>query len=132
MFLQFQSQLQSLMNAVPNLSSVMATQYFDYLPSAGIIPLAGTGGSPGFTYPVFFNQLAYHPPIFVLSSRVDSIVRTALPYPPVNLQKNEAIWLYQPVQGMNSLPYLVFTNINVPFQGEARFDVTSWNYGNFT
>jgi hypothetical protein len=132
MFLQFQSQLQGIVSTAPNLSSVIAAQYFDYLPPAGIIPIAGSGGSPGFTYPTFFQQQPYHPPIFVLSSRVDSIVRTALPYPPVNLQNNEAIWLYQPVQGTNSAPYLVFTNINVPYQGDARFDVTSWNYGNFS
>ena len=131
MFSQFQAQIQDILNSSSKPGSVIAAQYFDYMPPVGVIPLAGAGGSPGFNFPVFFQQQPYHPPVFISGARMDPIVRAALPYPPINLQNEGAIWLYQPLDGTNTLPYLVFTNINVPFQGEARFDVSYWNYGNF-
>jgi hypothetical protein len=131
MFLQFQDQIRDLRNTQPNLASVTAAQYFSYLPPAGMLPLTGVGGSPGFTYQAFFTQQDYHDPVFISATRMEPIVRTALLYPPISLQDQGAVWLYQPVERTKTLPYLIFASIDVPFEGEARFDVALWDYANF-
>jgi len=131
MFLQFQDQLGQLLTTQSNPGVIGASQFFNYLPPAGILPLAGATASPGFAYQVFFTQETYHDPVFIRHARVEALVRQAVSYRPVNLQNNESVWLYQVVEGAKILPYLVFTSIEVPFLGQAQFDVSSFDFSNF-
>ena len=130
MFLQFQDQIGRLMTTQTNPGAVSGAQYFDYLPPVGVLPLAGATASPGFTYQTFF-QGAYRAPVFIPAARLEGLVRTAMPFRPVNLANNEAVWLYQVVEGTTVLPYLLFTSIYAPFQGSAQFDLSTWNFSNF-
>ena len=130
MFFQFQDQLEVLRQAVLAPMTVIATQYFRYLPPVGFLPLATQGTAQAFTYQAFFQGLAYHNPLFIDGARVDALVRTALAYPPLDLGSKELIWLYlvRENQQNQGPPYLIFTNGHVPFQVEARYNLSYWNY----
>jgi hypothetical protein len=131
MFLQFQDQISELTSTQSNLSSIGAGQYFNYLPPVGILPLAGVAGADGFTYQSFFVTGTYKPPVFIPAARMEGVVRTAMSYRPVNAWNNEAVWLYQVVEGATVLPYLIFTSIYAPFQGSAQFDLSNFDFSNF-
>jgi hypothetical protein len=125
---QFDDQLAAILAVEPRPATVVASSQFRYLPPAGILPT----GSGGFAYDVFFQGQSYHSPVFVQSGRVEPLIRSALNYGPIDLGQQEAFWIYQVMRGTAVLPYLVFTNIYVPFQGEARFDIASWDQSNMT
>jgi hypothetical protein len=127
MIQQFNDQAAAILASEPHPETVVAADRFRYLPPAGILPT----GAGGFAYQVFFQGQSYHDPVFIQSVRIESLVLSALSYGPVDLGKREAFWIYQVMRGTAMLPYLVFTNIYVPFQGEARFDIASWDQSNF-
>ena len=131
MFLQFQDQIGQLIATQPNPGTIIGAQYFNYLPPVGVLPLDGATAAPGFTYQAFFVQGAYRAPVFIPAARLEGLVRVAMPFRPVNLANNEAVWLYQVVEGTTVLPYLIFTTIYAPFQGSAQFDLSTWNFSNF-
>lgn len=131
MLLQFQDQVSDIRNTESNLAAIAAGDRFVYLPPVGFLPTTGLGGASGFDYLTFFRDQAYHDPIFVEAALIQPIVRMALTYDPVNLGNREAVRLYQIVDGDNVLPYLVFTSIFVPLEGESRYDVSGWNFSNF-
>src|SRR5262245_12966075 len=54
MYLQFQGQLKDLAGSGVSLPQLKAKDHFKYLPAAGLLPIGGTGG---FDYPTFFNQI---------------------------------------------------------------------------
>jgi hypothetical protein len=132
MFLQFQDQLSNIRGNEANLTSVVAGDRFVYLPPVGLLPLTGIAGAPGFTYQAFFSGQAYHKPVYVEAAMIQPTVRTALNYDPVNLVKREAVRIYEIVDRGQPLPYVIFTSVYVPFEGEARFDVSAWNFSNFS
>jgi hypothetical protein len=125
---QFDDQLAAILAVELRPATVVASSQFRYLPPAGILPT----GAGGFAYEVFFQGQSYHSPVFVQSGRVEPLIRSALNYGPIDLGQQEAFWIYQVMRGTAVLPYLVFTNIYVPFQGEARFDIASWDQSNMT
>jgi len=131
MFLQFQDQLESIRDTEPNLPALHAGDRFVYLPPVGLLPLYGVGGAPGFDLATFFSGQSYHDPVFIEAPRVQPIVRTAFSYAPVNLVNREAVRIYEIVDRGNVLPYFIFTSIFVPFEAEARYDVSAWNFSNF-
>jgi hypothetical protein len=132
MFLQFQDQLAEIRMNETDLPMVVAGDRFIYLPSIGVLPLTGPAGAPGFSYQTFFSGQAYHKPIYVEAALIQPIVRTALSYDPVNLSNREAIRIYEIVERGQVLPYVIFTSIYVPIEGEARFDVSAWNFSDFS
>jgi len=132
MFLQFQDQLSDIRTQETDLSTIAAGDRFVYLPPVGILPLTGLAGAPGFTYQAFFSGQAYHKPVYVEAAMIQPLVRTALDYDPVNLANGEAVRIYEIVDRGQALPFVIFTSVYVPFEGEARFDVSAWNFSNFS
>ena len=130
MFLQFEDHLETLLTTIPFPKSVVATQYFRYLPPIGILPLASLESTQGFVYTTFFAQRSYHTPLFIEGAAVGDLFHTALAYPPIDLSTNELIWLYS-VRENQGPPYLIFTSGHVLFQREARFNLSHWNYSNY-
>lgn len=131
MFLQFEEQLRTIRLTESNLNTIVASQRFDYLPPVGLLPLNNSGASGAFTYQKFFEGLAYHPPIHLEAAMVEPLVHTCLLYGPINLVNNDPIKLFLIAEGASTRPYIIFTSAYVPFQAEARFDVTRWNFSNF-
>jgi hypothetical protein len=142
MFLQFAAQaLDMLLGEAPDAGTVVATEHFEYLPPAGILPLKGSGGLKGFDDFKFFQGLTTRKVIFIEGSRVEHLIRDSFAYPPIKLSSQEVIWRYfvrenMQASGKNSInpvqPYMVFTSGHMPFQGDARFDRSYWDFGNYS
>jgi hypothetical protein len=141
MFLQFQDEIDTLRapGAVPE--SVVATQYFSYLPAAGILPLAGMRASRGFDYLQFFSGLTYNKPVFIEGTKMEPLIRTSLAYLPIELRSKELIWLYMVRENMQAIdkstssppqPYLLFASGHIPYQGDAHYDLARWDYSNYS
>ncbi len=132
MFQQFAEHIENIRTHEVNLDGIVATQRFDFLPPVGFLPLQGVGSSPGLTYERFFELQAYHNPVFIEGAYIEPLVRTALPYPPIDLHNNDPIRLYRVIDGQSTRPFILFTSAYVPSLGEARFDIVRWDYSNFT
>jgi hypothetical protein len=131
MFLQFAEQLREIRESEPNLDTFVASNRFDYLPPVGLLPLANVGSAPGFRYQKFFDQQAYHKPVYIEGSMVEPLIEMSLKHAPLSLVNKDPIKLFNVVDGGITRPYVLFISAYVPFQAEARFDITRWNLSNF-
>jgi hypothetical protein len=140
MFLQFQQQLNDLAGAAPAINplSVKVTDYFRYLPASGLLPIGNVTGD-GFDYLQFLSGRTYRNPVFMDGTRVERLIHTSFLYPAIDLSNQEMLWLYQVRENQQSFDsganqpqlYMVFANGHIPFQGEAQYDLSYWNYANF-
>jgi hypothetical protein len=142
MFLQFQDQLASLASALATsaLSSVAATNYFYYLPAAGFIPVGNINPSAGFDYLEFLNNRTYRNPVYIEGLKLETILRSSFLYSPIDLSKQEMLWVYQVRDNQEAIDnnvtpapplYMLFTNGQIAFQGKARYDLNYFNYANY-
>jgi hypothetical protein len=135
MVLQFQAELADLPLAVK--TRFKATDQFAHLPPLGMIPVQG------FDLATLFSGLKRRRiPAFIEGAKLSSLISDAIDYPPIDLLANaqEAIWTYFVRQNIRAVdvattpvpqPYLVFTNGQVPYRGDARFDLAYWNYASY-
>lgn len=141
MFLQFQEQIEALIQANSSqsvLGLIDATQYFRYLPPAGILPIAGSV-SLGFDSGKFFFSKTYRGPLYIEGAKVGPLMQTSFGYPPVDLTNPEMVWLYWVRENLepgvqpspSTQPYVIFTNGHVPFEALAQFDLNYWDYANY-
>jgi hypothetical protein len=141
MFLQFQAQLAALPATLgPGVLSVAATDYFYYLPAGGLIPV-GNGTSPsGLDYLKFFSGRTYRNPVFIEGAKLERILRSSFLYPPIDLSRQELLWVYQVRENQQAIDnkstpapalYMLFTNGQMAFEGEARYDLNYFNYANY-
>lgn len=135
--LQFQEQARSLLGSEPFPELITVSDYFRYLPPAGILPLK-LGSTQGFSLNTFFNGVVCRVPEYIDGSLVRALLREAVNYEPIDLASGEMIWLYKVRQAERSVAegtivqqYVVFTSPQVPYKATARFDVSWWDYGNF-
>lgn len=131
MFLQFAEQVREIRENETNLDTFVASSRLDYLPPVGLLPLGTVGGAPGFTYENFFDQQAYHKPIYLEGAMVEPLIEMSLNHAPLSLVDKDPIKLFNVVDGTTERPYVLFISAFVPFQFEARFDITRWNFSNF-
>jgi hypothetical protein len=140
MFLQFQQQLNDLAGSAPAINplSVKVTDYFRYLPASGLLPIGNVTGD-GFDYLQFLSGRTYRNPVFMDGTRVERLIHTSFLYPAIDLSNQAMLWLYQVRENQQSFDsgahqpqlYMVFANGHIPFQGEAQYDLSYWNYANF-
>lgn len=161
MFLQFQEHLAAIADLSSEqsaLGSLIASDYFRYLPPAGIAPITASyiqeyqkaeGAKPisiftqsrGLYPPKFFDGLTTRKPVFIEGARIESLLNIARHYPPIDLTSEEFVWIYLVRENVETIAnqlltppqqaYLVFANGNVPFMAEARFNLARWDYSNF-
>jgi hypothetical protein len=137
MYLQFQSQLKDLTGSGVTLSQVKAKDHFKYLPAAGLLPV---GGSGGFDYTTFFNDITIRQPIFIEGAQLRSLFQESFEYPPLDTSSQVVFYLYTVRENAQSSlggvaptqSYMVFASGHTPYRGEARYDVHHWNFGNFS
>lgn len=139
MFLQFQAQIADLVQS-GGLSAVAATQYFSFLPSVGILPVAASRSQSGFAMGKVFSGLTVRGPAFIEGAKLESLIRLSFTYPPIDLSSGELIWLYQVRENMEAVDYnpgnppqayLVFASGHMPYLADARFDTARWDYSNY-
>jgi hypothetical protein len=138
---QFQEQLEALRVALPSPHTQPATEWFRFLPSAGILPVAGGATGKAFDYQTFFQGIARREPVFTEGARLEPLLRASLEFPAFDLTDPSMVWLYAPREafqaiaaGGSDIPqaYYVFATGHMPFYGLARFDVSQWDYSNFS
>jgi hypothetical protein len=142
---QFQDQLEALRAAHPSPQTLSATSCFRYLPSAGLLPVVvATGDRRGnrlaFNPQTFFAGIVTRDPVFVEGARLEPLLRSSLEYPACDLSDPSMLWLYaarensQAIAAGTGVPsaYLAFATGHLPFYGLARFDVSQWDYSNFS
>ncbi len=142
MFLQFQDHIANLPSTLgtASVSSVVANSYFFYLPPAGLLPLGNVTPSAGFDYLQFFSNRTYRNPVFIEGAKLGNIFNSSFLYPPIDLSKQELLWVYQVRENQDTIGtnsgsappvYMLFTNGQMDFQGKARFDLNYFNYANY-
>jgi hypothetical protein len=140
MMLQFQDHVDAIAAEADTVETVVATTSFDWLPPAGVIPLAGSPSFRGFHADIFFKGLKARDPIFIEGARVAPLLRRALQFPPMNLSEDQMLWVYHVrenamkadgLSGARVQPYAIFVSGQVPYDGGAAFDVGHWNYASF-
>jgi hypothetical protein len=141
MFLQFQDQVQEMREKESGLTSLVASSRFDYLPPVGLLPVVGAGAVRGFSYPKFFEHQTYRGPFVIEGARLAALFRTALAYPPIDRNSREMLWLYTVRENQDTrtfpdprvrFPYVVFSSGHIPYHGAARYDVSHFDYANYT
>jgi len=143
MFLQFQEQVSDMVEfgvGGPALTSIVATDYFQYLPAAGFISIGNINPLDGFDYLQFFKNRTYRNPVFMEGAKLEQLFHTALLYPPIDLSLKELLWVYQVRENQETIDnsatsapllYMLFTNGQIAFQGNARYDLNYFNYANY-
>lgn len=135
-FRQFQAQVEAW---TATTETVRATDYFDYLPSAGVLPLGGMPGQSGFIDTAFFAGLRVRKKVlYIEGSRLAALLRLAANFPPIELARRELIWTYvvrenqqAAVSAPQVKPYLVFVTGYIPNIADPRFDISKWSYANY-
>lgn len=113
-FMQFREHAAAFLAGKPPLAAaqVRASEWFLFLPPAGVLPLHAAGGTGGFTASQFFPALRVNGPENLAASRIPALLRGALEHPPVELATAERVWLYNVTgpQPQGSAPSLLFTS----------------------
>lgn len=138
--LQFQAQLASLLAEHPRPSEIRAMDYFRYLAPVGALIYDGPTGSAHFDYLKFFEPGIFRNPVFINGAAANSLAQSGLRYPPIELRERELVWIYvvrENGQANERTPtstnrYMYFATGQMPFVGDARFNVSRWNYANYT
>jgi hypothetical protein len=136
--LQFEAQIVDLVaNLSPAaLSSATASNYFLYLPPAGIVAQTGLGPS-GVVPNQFFSGRVTRGPFFIEGVRLEPLLHNSLDYAPIDLENDQQmIWLYvirenMQVASSSVVPALLFTSGWIPYQAEPQYDLAHWNFANF-
>ena len=140
MIFQFQEQIAALASD-SNATATLAVGVFRYLPPLGMLPLKTILSERGFDYHHFLQDRTYREPIFINAAKLLPIMESFHLTAPIDLRQNEMLWLYRVVQ--NARPrnepgavgpqqYLLFTSGQIPYQGHAQFNVSYYNYSNYS
>ncbi|RMH68259.1 MAG: hypothetical protein D6685_02410 [Bacteroidetes bacterium] len=121
-------------------AQVRARDFFAYLPAAGVIPLDGARFSIGLHPEPFFAGRAHRPPGRIEGARLRAVLAASFDYPPIDLEQQEMVWIYQVRENTAAVmadtasrpdPFLLFTNGHMPFAGEARYDLSRWDFSQY-
>lgn len=138
-FLQLEDHVRwlSTQTALP---AIAATDYFRFLPAAGVIPLARSGVG-GVVSASFFRGVPIpNQPRYVDARALAPLLEESWQHEAIDLSERELVWVYVPwqtalaneVQGANIPAVLVFAGPNLPALSIARFDLARWGYANFS
>jgi len=140
MFWQFEEEIESIVAAVPDRRSFKASGFFELIPPLGIIPVYAAGIPKGFDYSKFFEGMSHREPAFIGGTMVSSLVYHGLMFLPLIPTSGELVWLYRIQENMQSYanptlpstqPCLMFARGNISYAGNARYDLSRWNFSNY-
>lgn len=141
MFMQFQHQITDLLDQNADPASIIAADYFRFLPPVGIIPLLSNNFLRGFHQDLFFDTIIHHPIVHIEGARVEALMRAAQHYPPLDIKSRAMVWIYrvrENAQAMTSAsptsaprPYVIFSTGHMAYMGDPHFDVNRWDFSNW-
>ena len=117
----------------PSSPTVEARTRFDRLPAAALVPVGGET----FAIGAFFAGMTVRGPVFIEGDKLAALLQLSFRYPPIDVASPEAVWLYvvrdnvQASNGGDAGQVVMFSNGHMPYAGDARFDLSYWNFANF-
>lgn len=132
LLLEFQEHLESLRDDSVTRRFLIASERFQSLPAAGILP---TDDPRGFDYLRFFKDQTIRMPVFMESARLPDLFRESLRLGHIDLASGELIRLYRVRQNVQARPpqlFVVFTSGHMRYRGDARYNVNRFNYANYS
>jgi hypothetical protein len=134
LYLQFERQVEDLRGTVA-LETLAAANVFEYLPAAGVLPLAGPG-SRGIVPDTFFGAQASHDGATIDADLVAPLLHEARSHEPIGVDGAEPVQLYLlweselAVQsGLSTQAVLVFAKHTVPYRGTRRYGYARFGAG---
>jgi hypothetical protein len=138
---QFQEQLASVIEASPNPVAIRAVDFFRWLPPAGVLPVPGGAPGKAVDHTVFFDTIVFRDPVFLEGARLEPLLRDSLRYPALDLFDPTMVWIYGTREttqaiaaggaGVPRAAY-IFASGQLPYYAAARFDVSRWDFSNFS
>ena len=140
MLFQFQEQLAAVLEGTTNPAAVRAVDYFHWLPPAGVLPVGGGAAGKVVSHLTFFDTIVYRNPVFLEGARLEPLLRDSLRYPAFDLTDPTMVWIYgtressQALSGGGAVPLAsyIFASGHMPYYAASRFDVSRWDYTNFS
>lgn len=143
MYSQFADQIREIRSKETNLETITAVSRFNYLPSAGWLPVkVPVGGlnisnattSKGFAPQAFFGQLGSKEVAMLDGSRLRWLIQESFQHDPIDLKQDKKIRLYllwenvRAVEtGIGTQLILIFTKQTLPYSGTARFGYSEFD-----
>ena len=141
MLFQFQEQLAAVIEKAVSPSAIRAVDYFRWLPPAGVLPVAGGAAGKVVNHVTFFDTIVYRAPVFLEGARLEPLLHASLRYPAFDLSDPTMVWIYgtrESSQALSAggttvpLASYIFASGQLPYYASARFDVSQWDYSNFS
>lgn len=124
---QFQEHLDELLltlkSAATDVVSLVAGEWFVWLPAVGVLPRANT--ESGLSTKLLFSKQPA-PSVFLAHAVLDDILRESAAFPPIDLtaKSPSPIWLYQLVEDRN---VVVYASGHLPPANPARLDLARYD-----
>lgn len=140
MMRQFAEQIEDSLPELKNHQTVVATDFFRFLPPAGILPQAVTRNSAGFELEKFFKDKRLDDIAMMDGEQLQPLLREALNHEPIDLFSDEPVQLYFVRENFDAVRSgqvsqfsVVFAKRTLPYFGTARFDssLSQWNLSRF-
>ena len=141
MLFQFQEQLASVVDEAPNPAAIHAVDFFRWLPPAGVLPVAGGAPARAVDHAAFFNTIVFRNPVFLEGARLEPLLRDSLRYPALDLLDPTMVWIYGTREATQAIAAggagvpraaYIFASGQLPYYANARFDVSRWDFTNFS
>ncbi len=148
-FLQFQNHVEDLRTyplqenypGVSNeLSKIVATDRFDWLPAAGILPIIGEKSATGFDWKKFFGGLAPQDVDITDADMLPALLRQSFYHGPIKVSSptSDKVRLYlirenydQAKSNSSVQLAMLFASRTLPYCGVARFAYAKWDVTHF-
>jgi len=138
MFLQFEEQMNSIVLKENNIGTITAESRFQFLPSAGMLPVTGTGSAAGFDIGTFFGNHASLDIATTDGALVRELFHDALYHEPIQLAATGKVQLYLIWENLQAIGQrqstqlaVVFASPKLRYRGVARFGTAKWTLSRF-
>lgn len=128
MFRQFQDEIEDISRVSGALAATVARTRFAQLPPVGLLPTLTDAQAAAF-----FAGMTVRGPLFIDAGAVEPLIRESFSAPSIDTTTDHVVWLYRIVQTrMAGNPdVLLFASGHLPPRGEARLNLSYWNYANY-
>jgi hypothetical protein len=137
--LQFQDQIEDLRVRLAKPHEAQVSSHFAYLPPAGLLPAATSGGPPGFDPGRFFRWQASSEIAQIGAGVVPSLLHDSLWHEPITVGTAARVQLYAIAEQEDAIadgaalrPVLVFASETLSYRGVARYGRATYGLSRMT
>jgi hypothetical protein len=137
MFLQFEEELEELRDTLEEPENLAAVDRFEFLPPAGLLPVAVPNRVAGFRPDAFFGAWGSRDVATIDAERVAPLLRDSLGHEPI-VVGGERVQLYRVIENDQGVaaggvdqPVVLFAKRTLPYSGIARFGIGIYGRSRF-